>query len=59
MVGINSGHSNNSVCDFHVFFWIPSRGSQWIKLVDSEVNSVCKITEIGNFNTDYLLYLFI
>ena len=58
MVGVGLNHSNNSVCDFHVFSYVPFRkvsGSDWLM---QKLNTGVKLAKISNFNTS-LLYLVI
>ena len=56
-MGINSGNFNNSVCVFYLFFLSLLREVSESRLTDSEVNCGCKLTGIGNFNTDFIFYV--
>ena len=56
MVGIGSDYSNNSVCDFHVFSYVPSRRVSGSNYLMKNLNTGIKLAKISNFNTDCLQY---
>ena len=57
MVGIGSDQSNNSVCDFHVFSYVPSGTVSALNYIMQKLNTGIKLAKISNFNTDCLQYL--
>ena len=57
MVGIGSDHSNNSVCDFHVFSCVPSMRVSGSNYLMQNLNTDIKLAKISNFNTNCLQYL--